>query len=146
MFERFNRARNYILFQQYIKGENLLIQKILENGGQGTPSALGSELGFSSPRVAAMLGSLETKKLIKRSSYPSDKRKTVVELTSIGREWAEYANFQVYGLAGNIIHMLGEEDAKEFVRICKKLLGEDSENLSAESDNTDINEKPIKET
>ena len=140
LFERFNRARNYILFQQYMKGENLLMHRLMENGGESTPSDLAFELGFSSPRVAAMLSSLELKKLVKRTVSPTDKRKTLVKITPKGEEWAALANEEVLGIVNGFLDRLGEEDAKEFVRIMKKMLcveesasGEESRGLSADT-------------
>ena len=133
IFERFNRAKNFILFQQYMKGENLLMHRLMEAGGESTPSDLANELGFSSPRVAAMLGSLELKKLVRRTVSPTDKRKTIVKITPKGEEWVRLANSEVIGLVNDFLDRLGEEDAKEFIRITKKLLCVDEENAVTEA-------------
>ena len=134
LFERFNRAKNFILFQQYMKGENLLMHRLMEAGGESTPSDLANDLGFSSPRVAAMLGSLEIKKLVKRSSSPEDKRKIIVKITPKGEEWTKLANSEVVGLVNGFLDRLGEEDAKEFIRITKKLLCAEDEKVELKND------------
>ena len=132
-FSVFNRTLNFVQFQKYMKGENLFMQKLDELGGESTPTVISREMGFSSPRVAAMLRSLEMKKLIRRSSSPSDRRKIVVRITPKGRDWVRASNDETLNLVNGLMDKLGEEDSKELVRIMRKLLCvEDGEKPGAE--------------
>ena len=121
-FKEINNAKNLFDFQSYLKGENYLMSRLESLGGVSKPGNLAKELGVSKPRIAAMLCSLERKKLIKRSISKDDKRSSVIVITDKGREWVKLAGNEVHHAVLGVIEKIGEEDTKEFIRIMKKLL------------------------
>lgn len=121
-FKEINNAKNLFDFQSYLKGENYLMSRLESLGGVSKPGNLAKELGVSKPRIAAMLCSLERKKLIKRSISKDDKRSSVIVITDKGREWVKLAGNEVHHAVLGVIEKIGEDDTKEFIRIMKKLL------------------------
>lgn len=121
-FASLNRVRAMIDFQVYLKGENFLLSYLQSIGGESTPSELVQALNVSAARVAAILRSLEIKKLIERIGNGFDKRRVTVRITEKGKEWVAIANSEVYQYAVNVFDKLGEEDTKELIRIMKKII------------------------
>lgn len=137
-FKDINNAKNLFDFQSYLKGENYLMSLLEQLGGTSTPGELARGLGVSRPRVAAMLCSLERKKLIKRSISKDDKRSIVVVITEKGCEWVELAGNEVHHALIDFIEKIGEEDTKEFIRIMKKLLLIDLSDKKDKSENKEL--------
>ncbi|MCL2085183.1 MAG: MarR family winged helix-turn-helix transcriptional regulator, partial [Oscillospiraceae bacterium] len=81
----------------------------------------GDEMRVSSARVAAALNSLEQKGLITRQINKDDRRKILVGVTEHGKKMAEKHRQDVIGVAAKLLNLLGEHDAKEYVRITGKL-------------------------
>lgn len=121
-FASFNRAKAVLDFQFYLKGENFLLSYLQQIGGESTPSKLAEVLDVSPARVAAILRSLERKKLLVRVTDCKDKRRVSVKITQKGIEWVELAGSEMYKQALNIFDKLGEDDTRELVRIVKKMM------------------------
>lgn len=115
-------------FQLNLKGENALLLQLISSAGQSTPGALAECLGVSAARIAAMLRSLELKKLIERVCDEKDKRRITVIITENGRQFVDSVSETIVKRAQTLLEKLGEEDAKEFLRLLKKCTGFD-ENL-----------------
>lgn len=103
------RGSNFILQYTYIRGEDVL------------PSEISTEMGISTARIAAALNNLEGKGLISRRIDPNDRRRILVSLTDEGRNVAEEDYQLVHHHIGNMLRSLGEQDAKDFVRILRKI-------------------------
>ena len=71
-FAGLNRAKAMLNFQFYLKGENFLLSHLQSIGGESTPGELASVLDVSAPRVAAILRSLEIKKLVEEGMLRFD--------------------------------------------------------------------------
>lgn len=104
-----------------LHGERFALFYISKHEGNVIPSDISNEMGISSARVAAALNSLETKGLILRRIDGEDRRRIIVKLTEAGREQVEAHNRKVIGITANMLGYLGEEDARELLRIMKKL-------------------------
>lgn len=131
-------------FQLNLKGENALLLALFNSGGQSTPSTLAESLGVSAARIAAMLRSLELKKLIERVCDEKDKRRVTVRITEVGKQFVESISETVSKRAQNLLERLGEQDAKEFLRLLKKCTGFD-ENLEAEKKEQEKRTEPENE-
>lgn len=105
-----------------MKGENFALLYILRQNNFVLPSEIGGEMDISSARVAAILNSLENKGLITRQIDKNDRRKILVTLTKEGAEQAEKHNQMVISLTARMLESLGEQDAKELVRITGRLV------------------------
>lgn len=104
-----------------MRGEALAILYILDQKNIVLPSEMSSEMNISSARVAAMLNSLEDKGFVTREIDKTDRRKILVNLTEKGRQVAEKHSQQLESHTAKMLELLGENDAKELVRIVEKL-------------------------
>ena len=94
------------------------------------PSEISNEVGISTARVAATLNSLEKKGMITRKIDVNDRRRILVEMTPSGREQIENHFKMIMKITTNMLSYLGENDAKEYVRIMRRLAERSPEDLS----------------
>ena len=104
------------------RGEAFILYFINEMEGRTVPSHISSALGISSARVAAALNSLEERELITRRIDSEDRRKIIVELTPRGAKYVEELKMKQIERLQKTLILLGEEDAKELVRIVGRLV------------------------
>lgn len=104
-----------------VHGENFVLLFISQRGGKVIPSDISNEMGISTARVAAALNSLEKKGLIIRRIDAEDRRRILIDLTDSGMEQVKNHYSMVLNMVKNMLHFLGEKDAKEFIRIMKRL-------------------------
>ncbi len=104
------------------EGEYYVLTFLFSNGLSAHPSQLSRSMAVSTARIAAILNKLEKKEFICRSDDPSDERKVIVTLTDKGyfEVSASIENVLIY--LSKILEKLGPDDAKEYIRIQKKLL------------------------
>ncbi|HOO28515.1 MAG TPA: MarR family transcriptional regulator [Lachnospiraceae bacterium] len=105
-----------------VHGERFILFYIYKKGGSVIPSDISKEMGITSARVAAALNSLEGKGLISRRIDGEDRRRILVDLTEDGKRKICRQHRKVMGAIINMLQYLGEDDAKELIRIMKKLL------------------------
>ncbi len=117
----FRKANMHKNINDSLHGEAFVLHCIYQQGGDILPGEISSEMEVSSARVATALNSLEKKKLITRSIDVNDRRKILVSLTPEGIEVAERHKQAVLQDAARMLERLGEQDAKEYVRINKRL-------------------------
>lgn len=104
-----------------VHGENFVLLFISQRGGKVIPSDISNEMGISTARVAAALNSLEKKGLIIRRIDAEDRRRILIDLTDSGMEQVKNHYSMVLSMVKNMLQFLGEKDAKEFIRIMKRL-------------------------
>lgn len=115
---RFKPQRN---INEAIQGETFVLGYIVHHGGEVLPGDISQEMDVSSARIAAALNSLEKKGLVTRQIDTNDRRKIIVGITQEGRNLAGKHNQAALGVAVKMLECLGEHDAREYVRIMKKL-------------------------
>jgi DNA-binding MarR family transcriptional regulator len=91
------------------------------HGGRAIPSEISKEMGISTARIAAALGSLESKGLITRRIDERDRRRILVELTDAGRAQQNEHENMIMGMLERMLRNLGETDSLEFLRILKRI-------------------------
>jgi len=116
-----HRTKTHIHVNEALCGEAFGLQYIAMNGGSVLPGDISSEMNVSSARVAVTLNNLEGKGLITRQIDKNDRRKVIVEITPQGKEFAEKHWKSIVGGASIFLELLGENDAKEFVRILGRM-------------------------
>lgn len=79
-------------------------------------------MGVSSARIAALLKHLEQKGWISRSADEHDERRVNVLLTDAGRELINSRRRDAIERVSAALRELGEEDAREYVRLQQKML------------------------
>ena len=102
-------------------GEIFTLYYINKHKGNVIPSDISNEIGISTARVAATLNSLENKKMVTRTIDSSDRRRILVAMTPAGKKEIEKHIKRITDITINMLCYLGEDDAKEYVRIMKRL-------------------------
>lgn len=83
---------------------------------------LSRDLGITTGRTASALKSLEKKGLIARDAAEDDRRCVVVHITLSGVEAAESLRKEVLEHTELMLRTLGEDDARAYVRIVKRIV------------------------
>ncbi|REK56586.1 MAG: MarR family transcriptional regulator [Thermobacillus sp.] len=78
-------------------------------------------LRITTGRVAAALKSLERKRFIERRRDEADRRRVLVHVTEEGRAFALGRHEEAKRGMERLLRRLGERDAREFVRILKRI-------------------------
>ena len=102
-------------------GEAFTLHYIAKSSAQMIPSEISSAMGISGSRIAATLNSLESKGYITRQIDLSDRRRIIVTLTEKGKKQEEEYRRQLSGMIEKMLRQLGEHDAKEYIRITRKM-------------------------
>jgi len=112
-----HKAKPHKQINEALQGEAFILHYIAVSKKSVLPGDIGLEMNVSSARVAAALNSLENKRLITRRIDPNDRRKIIVEITPEGKDFAEKHYQTVITGVSKLLYLLGENDAKEYVRI-----------------------------
>lgn len=106
--------------EELLKGEVPILCHICENG-KATPTELARKYALSTARIATILNRLEAKDLIVRAHDNRDRRKVFIYLTDKGKELATVKINALRQHMNNLLSILGEEDAKEYLRLTSKV-------------------------
>ena len=93
----------------------------LEKQGSAVPGEISDAMGISSARMAAALNGLDDKGYITREIDKEDRRKIIVNLTAAGKQRAHQLIKEHMSHISEMLEMLGEADAREYVRIMVKI-------------------------
>ncbi|HEX3078603.1 MAG TPA: MarR family transcriptional regulator [Lachnospiraceae bacterium] len=110
-------------------GENFVLHYISMHEGNVVPSDISNEMGITSARIAATLNSLEGKGFISRRIDAQDRRRILIDLTDAGKEQAKKQYHMIKNITTNMLQYLGDDDAKEFIRIMRKLADKSPEDF-----------------
>ena len=110
------------LISKLTQGEHFVLKYLLTHRHQAHPVGLSRGLVVSTARIAALLNRMEDKGLISRLPDPLNNRQVIVTLSPQGLEAIQTFRSQVIRSAAQMLADLGPEDAREFIRIQKKLL------------------------
>lgn len=83
---------------------------------------MAEDLGLSPGRGTNILNNLEKKGLIEKSNDGHDRRKVYISLTEAGRAYIVGKHQQVIEKYEEIFRELGLQDARDYVRITKKMV------------------------
>ena len=129
------RAKAEEFFETIIKRKKSLIE-IPRNCSQGetgallyltfekdgiTSTELAEILNVSLPRVASLLNSLESKKLVRKLTDKEDKRKTIVNITEVGRNLVLAKKEESINKLTRVIEKLDEEDINQYIKLAQKI-------------------------
>jgi len=117
----FRRNKPQQKLTESMHGEAMALHHIAKSSGQIIPSEISSAIGISGARIAATLNSLESKGYITRQIDLNDRRRILVTLTEKGREQEEAHRRQQFEIIKKMLEQLGEHDAKEYIRITRKM-------------------------
>lgn len=108
-------------FSNAVHGEAFALQYIAQHDDAAVPSDIENAMSVSSARIATLLGRLEDKGWITRRIDPKDRRRTILKLTSKGEEKAKKSEQELLSLVTKMLEYLGEEDARNYMRIVGKI-------------------------
>jgi len=109
------------VLNNFTKGEIGILSYLSFDKDGVTAGELSEHLNVSTARIASILNSLEHKGYISRNEDILDRRKIIVNITDMGKELASKAKDDIFAKITFIISELGEEDAKEYIRILIKI-------------------------
>lgn len=121
IFYKMRKRKNQKKITDSMHGEQFVLTFLSRHGGSVIPSEISNEMGISTARVAAALGSLESKGLVTRRIDERDRRRILVELTEDGRAQEASHAKAITGVLVRMLEDLGEADANELLRILKKI-------------------------
>jgi len=104
-----------------MRGEAFMLQYLFFKGESVPPGEISKSMRISSARMAAALKSLEKKGLICRRIDEHDRRRILVDLTQEGHAYAKRESQFLVETTMRLLSLLGDEDAREYVRLTKKL-------------------------
>ena len=116
-----NKSKSLLKLSKIIHGEMFALQMIASHHNNITPGDISKAAGTSPARIAAELNSLENKGLIIREIDPNNRRRILVRLTPDGENSANKYRCEGMEVAVELLSQLGEQDAREYVRIIGKL-------------------------
>ena len=108
-------------FNKSIRGEMAVLRLLGRETSMPTAGDICRMTGMKTPRLAAVLKSLEKKAMIERCIDENDKRKVMVRLTQEGAAFCRSKKEEAIAHTTKILEHFGENDAQEYVRLMKKL-------------------------
>ena len=103
------------------KGEIFVLRYLHLQGVQVIPSAISGAMHTSTARVSAILRTLEKKGQIVRQIDVSNRRNILVDITEEGRQRLDAYAAQMRSYLMQVLSEVGEQDAREFVRLLTRL-------------------------
>ncbi|MGF7058020.1 MarR family winged helix-turn-helix transcriptional regulator [Brassicibacter mesophilus] len=87
-----------------------------------TPSKLGKYLDLRKGSLTTLIDSLEKMNLVEREIDPSDRRKTLLHLTSQGKEYLKLRNLEFEQNLINLFDKLSEKEIEDFAYSLKQVV------------------------
>lgn len=109
------------VLNDFNKGEIGVLSYLAFEKDEVYSGELSEKLNVSTARIASVLNSLETKNYIKREESLTDKRKTLVKITSEGKDLAYKTKEQIINKIAIIIQKLGYNKMLEYVKIATEI-------------------------
>lgn len=103
------------------RGIHFILGYLEEAKGKVIAGDLAKQLNVSTARIAVLIKKMESRDLIRTYNSPEDARKTVIEITAIGKEQAEAFKEELILGMEKLIEVVGVEDIEEFIRISIKI-------------------------
>ena len=104
-----------------MRGEMAVLRLLEHETAPMTAGEISRKLGMTTPRIAAVLGTLEKKNMILRKADECDKRRIQVTLTEEGSQFCQQKKEHALRDMTRLLTQLGSEDAAHFVRIMKRI-------------------------
>lgn len=104
------------------RGKCFVLRCLARSKAPLLPSDLSEQSHASTARIAVVLNTLEKKGLISRAIDPTDRRRILVSLTNVGQEYVAVVRTQLREDMKHLLEELGEQDAREYLRITKRIL------------------------
>lgn len=93
------------------------LMEVLRRKGPQIMSSVSDELGVTRRNVTALVDALEGEGLVRRRPHPEDRRATIIELTSRGREVCLSLSAEHAAAVSELFSDLTGEDRRELARL-----------------------------
>ena len=93
----------------------------LHCSGPQIMTSISDELGVTRRNVTALVDALEEEGLVRRKPHPTDRRATVIEMTTQGARMMDRIYDEHRAAVAELFAELGEEDRQELVRLLGSL-------------------------
>lgn len=116
------------ILNDFNRGEVGVLSYLTFDKEMASAGELSNKLNVTTARIASILNSLENKGFIKRKIDEFDKRKTLVVITSKGKELVLSTKDEIINKIVRVIKEVGIEEVKNYVLIAlkiRKILEED---------------------
>jgi DNA-binding MarR family transcriptional regulator len=117
-----NCKRITTFFNEWTKGLYVILRMINISEKEIVAGDIANTLGVSTARVAVALATLERKKWIKKHKSVLDARKTVVELTDLGKSILKEREEELKEIIILYLNKLTDEEVMQLLNIIKKTL------------------------
>lgn len=107
---------------EFTKGELYVLNYLDKHSGTAYPKDISREMQVSTARIAAILGQMERKDWIERTSDAEDTRQIIVSLTQQGADFLRAKEEEIIGSVVSMLKNLGEDDSIELLRIQRKMM------------------------
>lgn len=104
-----------------LRGELFVLNYLHDHDTIVHPKELSENLSVSTARIASLLKHMEEKDLIVRAPDCSDSRQIIVRLTEDGKKAIQTYREDVLAYLARTLESLGPDDAREYIRIQKKI-------------------------
>lgn len=104
-----------------LHGEAFALNFLFNHNNIAYPRELSAAMNVSTARIARLLNKLESENKIVRTPDPKDCRQILVTITQEGIAFVKEHKRRGVCIFSELLEKLGEEDAKEYVRINKKI-------------------------
>ena len=104
-----------------MRGEMAVLHLLDDENREMTAGEISRQLNMTTSRIAAVLNSLQKKSLITRRTDDGDRRRVQVALTDGGRALCDSCRKQFVDDMYDMLSGLGEKDAREFVRLIRRV-------------------------
>lgn len=105
-----------------MRGEMAVLRLLDQKKRRITAGEISRLLNMTTPRIAAVLNSLERKGMIERGGDANDRRRVLVTLTEQGNACCRAKREAVIGRLAEIFEAIGPEDTETFVRLMQKVM------------------------
>lgn len=107
--------------EDFSHGEMSILTYLCYTEDGACPGVLCDTLGMTTPRISAIIAGLQKKGLVSRVTDAEDRRKIHIYVSDEGRALVETKKETLKEDIAYILSLIGEDDAKEYVRIIGKV-------------------------
>jgi DNA-binding MarR family transcriptional regulator len=107
--------------EKKISAQRLRILGSLHDRGPRIMSDLKEELGVTATNITALVDALEEDGLVARRQHPTDRRATVIELTTKAKNELSLGCKEYKNRVAELFSVLSDSECKEFTKTLEKL-------------------------
>lgn len=107
---------------EWTKGLYLILRMIRNSETEVVAGDISNTLNVSTARIAVALATLDAKRWIKKHKSATDARKTVVEITDLGRKVLSKREEELKEIIKDLLEKLNDEEVIQLLNIIKKII------------------------